>query len=84
MSKLLLDRIIDGDCVAKMAALPEGCVDLMFADPPYQLHLNGDLHRPGNSLVDAVDDHLTARVRANGSMLATRTAHSNGVSLCLL
>ena len=57
MNRLLLDRIIEGDCVAKMAALPEGSVDLIFADPPYHLQLNGDLHRPNNGLVDAADDH---------------------------
>ena len=57
MSKLPLDRIIEGDCVAEMAALPEGSIDLVFADPPYNLQLKGDLHRPNNSLVDAVDDH---------------------------
>jgi modification methylase len=57
MSKLPLDSIIEGDCVAGMAALPEGSVDLVFADPPYNLQLKGDLHRPNNSLVDAVDDH---------------------------
>ncbi len=57
MSKPPLDRIIEGDCVAGMAALPEGSVDLVFADPPYNLQLRGDLHRPNNSLVDAVDDH---------------------------
>jgi modification methylase len=56
MSKLPLDRIIEGDCVAGMAALPEASVDLVFADPPYNLQLKGDLHRPNNSLVDAVDD----------------------------
>jgi DNA modification methylase len=33
-----------------------GCVDLVFADPPYNLQLKGTLHRPDNSLVDAVDD----------------------------
>ncbi|MFQ5567039.1 MAG: site-specific DNA-methyltransferase, partial [Paracoccaceae bacterium] len=43
MSKLPLDRIIEGDCVAEMAALPAGSVDLVFADPPYNLQLKGDL-----------------------------------------
>jgi len=57
MSKLPLNQIIEGDCVAGMAALPAGSVDLVFADPPYNLQLKGDLHRPNNSLVDAVDDH---------------------------
>ena len=50
------DRIIVGDCVAEMAALPEGSVDLVFADPPYNLQLGGELLRPDNSKVDAVDD----------------------------
>jgi modification methylase len=53
---LPLDSIIAGDCIAAMAALPAGSVDLIFADPPYNLQLKGALHRPDNSLVDAVDD----------------------------
>jgi modification methylase len=52
-----LDRVIEGDCVEKMRALPEGCADLIFADPPYNLQLKGELRRPDNSKVDAVDDH---------------------------
>jgi len=56
MAKALRDRIIEGDCVAGMAALEAGSVELVFADPPYNLQLKGDLHRPNNSLVDAVDD----------------------------
>ena len=51
-----LDRVIEGDCITNMNALPEGCADLIFADPPYNLQLQGDLHRPDNSKVDAVDD----------------------------
>jgi modification methylase len=51
-----IDRVIEGDCVANMNALPEGCADLIFADPPYNLQLQGDLHRPDQSKVDAVDD----------------------------
>ncbi|HEY8948992.1 MAG TPA: site-specific DNA-methyltransferase [Rhizomicrobium sp.] len=51
-----LDRVIEGDCIKSMNALPEGCADLIFADPPYNLQLQGDLHRPDNSKVDAVDD----------------------------
>jgi modification methylase len=54
---LKLDTIIEGDCIARMNALPEGCADLIFADPPYNLQLRGDLHRPDQSKVDAVDDH---------------------------
>ncbi|MGQ0610884.1 MAG: site-specific DNA-methyltransferase [Paracoccaceae bacterium] len=56
-ASLPLNQIIAGDCVAAMNALPAGSVDLIFADPPYNLQLRGDLHRPDNSLVDAVDDH---------------------------
>jgi modification methylase len=51
------DRIIVGECIEAMAALPERSVDLVFADPPYNLQLGGDLLRPDNSRVDAVDDH---------------------------
>ena len=51
------ETIICGDCLEAMAALPERSVDLVFADPPYNLQLGGDLHRPDNSRVDAVDDH---------------------------
>jgi len=54
---LKLDLVIEGDCIARMNALPEGCADLIFADPPYNLQLKGDLHRPDQSKVDAVDDH---------------------------
>jgi modification methylase len=49
-------RIIHGDCIHAMQTLPEASVDLIFADPPYNLQLKGELHRPDNSRVDAVDD----------------------------
>ncbi len=49
-------RILVGDCVNEMAKLPAGSVDLIFADPPYNLQLQGDLKRPDDSRVDAVDD----------------------------
>jgi len=52
-----LDRVLHGDCVERMNALPEGCVDLVFADPPYNLQLEGELRRPDNSRVAAVDDN---------------------------
>src|SRR6201991_26125 len=54
---LKLDQVIEGDCVARMNALPEGCAEDVFADPPYNMQLRGDLHRPDQSKVDAVDDH---------------------------
>jgi modification methylase len=50
------DSILIGDCLAEMAGLPEASVDLVFADPPYNLQLEGALTRPDQSLVDAVDD----------------------------
>jgi modification methylase len=50
-----LSRILIGDCVAQMAALPAASVDLVFADPPYNLQLQGALKRPDESKVDAVD-----------------------------
>ncbi len=53
---LPLNTILSGDCVEAMNALPEASVDLVFADPPYNLQLKGELHRPDNSRVDAVDD----------------------------
>lgn len=53
---LPLNAILDGDCIEVMNSLPEASVDLIFADPPYNLQLRGDLHRPDNSKVDAVDD----------------------------
>src|SRR5271170_6459316 len=49
-------RILVGDCVAEMNMLPAASVDLVFADPPYNLQLEGALSRPDQSLVDAVDD----------------------------
>jgi modification methylase len=48
--------ILVGDCVAELAKLPAETVDLVFADPPYNLQLQGDLKRPDDSRVDAVDD----------------------------
>jgi modification methylase len=49
-------RILVGDCAAEMAKLPADSVDLVFADPPYNLQLASDLKRPDDSKVDAVDD----------------------------
>ncbi len=56
MADLKLDQVIEGDCVQNMRALPDGCADLIFADPPYNLQLKNELRRPDNSKVDAVDD----------------------------
>ncbi len=54
--ELPVDSILQGDCIAEMARLPDKCVDMIFADPPYNLQLGGDLFRPEGSRVDAVDD----------------------------
>jgi modification methylase len=53
---LPLDSILMGDCIAKMRELPSASIDCIFADPPYNLQLGGDLFRPDGSQVDAVDD----------------------------
>ncbi len=50
-----LNRILVGDCIELMRAMPEASVDMVFADPPYNLQLDGDLHRPNNTRVDGVD-----------------------------
>ena len=50
------DYIECGDCIAAMEALPEASVDLVFADPPYNLRLKGELRRPNNSRVDGVEE----------------------------
>ncbi len=56
VAELPRNQILGGDCIEIMNSLPAESVDLIFADPPYNLQLKGDLHRPDNSLVDAVDD----------------------------
>jgi modification methylase len=53
---LPLDTILEGDCIAEMARLPDKSVDMIFADPPYNLQLGGDLFRPEGGKVDACDD----------------------------
>ena len=54
--KKAIDTVLQGDCVQIMRALPDACVDLVFADPPYNLQLGGELKRPDNSRVDGVED----------------------------
>ena len=55
-SKLPLDQILPGDCVETLDSLPEKSIDLIFADPPYNLQLSQDLWRPNLTKVDAVDE----------------------------
>jgi modification methylase len=54
---LPLDTILKGDCVEPLNSLPEKSIDLIFADPPYNLQLQNELHRPNMTKVNAVDDH---------------------------
>ncbi len=56
MDSLPLDQVLLGDCVEVLNSLPPESVDLVFADPPYNLQLRQELHRPNLSLVDRVDD----------------------------
>ena len=53
---LPLGHILEGDCIEAMRSLPDACVDMVFADPPYNLQLGGNLSRPDGSHVDAVTD----------------------------
>ncbi|HLF02747.1 MAG TPA: DNA methyltransferase [Anaerolineales bacterium] len=56
MDSLPLDKILSGDCISLLETLPENSVDLIFADPPYNLQLQNELWRPNMTKVDAVDD----------------------------
>ena len=51
-----LNQVIQGNCVALMNQMPPESVDVVFADPPYNLQLKNELRRPNNSHVDAVND----------------------------
>jgi modification methylase len=50
------NQILHGDCLEWLAKIPEGSIDLIFADPPYNLQLQGDLWRPNMTRVDAVEE----------------------------
>jgi len=55
-SALPRNQILSGNCVEMMKGLPSRSIDLIFADPPYNLQLGGNLHRPDNSRVNGVED----------------------------
>lgn len=57
MTDLPLNQILHGDCIEVLKSLPENSVDLIFADPPYNLQLQNDLYRPNMTKVDAVNDN---------------------------
>ena len=54
--KLPENKIILGDCISVLDSFPANSIDLIFADPPYNLQLQNELHRPNMTKVDAVDD----------------------------
>lgn len=54
--ELPLDQVLLGDAVRMMRMLPDGAIHCVFADPPYNLQLRGELRRPDDSLVDGVDE----------------------------
>ncbi|QNT77292.1 site-specific DNA-methyltransferase [Entomobacter blattae] len=56
VTTLPLDQILCGDCIETMRGLPSASIDCIFADPPYNLQLQGELRRPDESLVDGVND----------------------------
>lgn len=53
---LEINKIHLGDCIELLRKLPNNSIDLIFADPPYNLQLNGELYRPNQTKVDAVTD----------------------------
>ncbi len=55
-TSLQVDRVLSGDCIERLNGLPPESIDLVFADPPYNLQLQNELKRPDDSKVDAVDD----------------------------
>lgn len=56
LNKFELNNIYQGDCVELLKELPDESIDLIFADPPYNLQLSGELYRPNQTKVDAVND----------------------------
>lgn len=56
LGTLELNKIHQGDCIELLKQVPDNSVDLIFADPPYNLQLNNELVRPDQSKVDAVND----------------------------
>lgn len=55
-TQLPMDQVLQGNCLEILPSLPPESVDLIFADPPYNLQLKGQLWRPNVTRVDGVDD----------------------------
>ena len=75
MIKFPLDTVLIGDTVAEMNKLPECSVDVIFADPPYNLQLAGELHRPNNTKVNGVDDAWDQFAREGGDPMSSFSAY---------
>ena len=75
--KLPLNRVLNGDCVAEMERLPAKSADVIFADPPYNLQLSGELHRPNNTRVDGVNAAWDCFTGADDSSLASFAAYDD-------
>jgi len=56
MEKKYLNKIIKGNCIEELKKIPENSIDLIFADPPYNMQLQGELYRPNQTKVSGVDD----------------------------
>jgi DNA modification methylase len=56
VGKFQINNIYQGDCIELLKNVADESVDLIFADPPYNLQLNGELYRPNQTKVDAVSD----------------------------
>lgn len=54
MKALPVNKILEGDCIKILNDLPENSVDLVFADPPYNMQLKNELYRPNMTKVNAV------------------------------
>ena len=75
MIEFPLDTVLIGDTVAEMNKLPECSVDVIFADPPYNLQLAGELHRPNNTKVNGVDDAWDQFAREGGDPMSSFSAY---------
>ena len=53
---LPLNQILPGETIKHLKSLPDNSIDVIFADPPYNLQLENELSRPDSSKVDAVND----------------------------
>jgi len=80
---LPINQILHGDCIEILQELPEGSVDLIFADPPYNLQLSGELWRPNMTRVDAVDDDWDKFPSFAAYDQFTRAWLSASLALCL-